>query len=178
MNILYKISFIIAVITSFSCNAQQITLEQQATSIDVNLLYPSPGIVIKKHSEWTKNHYRERIEHFKKNPLEFGDVVFLGNSITEGGKDWSRFFSRDNVKNRGIGGDITEGVINRIDEICYYKPEAVFILIGINDLFNGTISNEEIVNNVIEIVRLLNEHSPATRVFVQTYPLNIPLLLE
>ena len=84
MTILRKISIIVAVITSFSCNAQQITLEQQATSIDENTLYPSPGVVIEKHSEWTKNHYRERIEHFKKNPLEFGDVVFLGNSITEG----------------------------------------------------------------------------------------------
>lgn len=168
MKTLFKISFCFALITLFSCKTQQITLEQQVSGIDVNTLYPSPSIVIEKHNEWTKNHYAERVAHFRKNPLEIGDVVFLGNSITEGGKDWSRFFNRDNVKNRGIGGDITEGVINRIDEICYYKPEAVFILIGINDLFNGTITNEEIVSNILKMVRLLNENSPGSRVYVQT----------
>ncbi len=36
-------------------------------------------------------------------PLNFNDIVFLGNSITAEGKDWSERLNYPNVRNRGIG---------------------------------------------------------------------------
>jgi hypothetical protein len=57
------------------------------------------------------------IREFKSNPLNFNDIVFLGNSITESGKDWSKRLNYPNIKNRGIGGDVTDGVLARLDEI-------------------------------------------------------------
>src|SRR5688572_6232361 len=99
-------------------------------------LYPPDDISIAYHSDWTKVHYPEKIAEFKLAPLAAGDVVFLGNSITEEGGDWGQRLGWSHVKNRGISGDVTEGVLIRLGEITHSKPKAVFLLIGINDLFN------------------------------------------
>jgi len=139
-------------------------------------LYPEENITIEYHDDWGKNNYKKIIKEFKKSPLEFGDIVFLGNSITQGGKDWSKRLSYPNIKNRGIGGDVSDGVLARINEITYFKPRAVFLLIGINDLYNNspsTPSPEYVGNNIVKIANVIKSNSPNTQVFVQTtLPIN------
>lgn len=136
-------------------------------------LYPPSDLVVPYHGEWTKKHYPERIKFFKENPLEYNDVVFLGNSITERGGDWSKRFGIPHLKNRGIKGDVTDGVLQRLDEIIYYKPKAVFLLIGINDLYNlnnkkEIPSAEYVGNNILKIAKTIKEGSPETRIYIQT----------
>ena len=136
-------------------------------------LFPQKDLLIPYHSEWTKNHYKERIEVFKNDPLNFNEIVFIGNSITEGGKNWSEKFNIPNIRNRGIGGDVTDGVLERLDEIIFFKPKAVFILIGINDLFNiyykkQIPSPEYVGNNILKIARTIKQNSPSTLIYVQT----------
>lgn len=130
-------------------------------------LYPSDGITFFYHSDWTKTHYPKKIEEFKANPLAMNDIVFLGNSITEQGGDWASRFQIPNIKNRGISGDVTEGVLNRLAEICHYQHQKVFILIGINDLFQGK-TPEFVTENILKIVEILHEKSPNTKIFIQT----------
>ena len=60
--------------------------------LDTSYLYPSPSVVIPYHTEWTKTHYIEKIAEFKANPLQFGDIVFVGNSLTEQGGNWGQRF--------------------------------------------------------------------------------------
>src|SRR5689334_3155831 len=43
-------------------------------------------------------------------------IVFLGDSITEGGH-WSEIFGNGDIQNRGIGGDTTQDVLDRIEQI-------------------------------------------------------------
>lgn len=136
-------------------------------------LYPPDSIIIKYQTDWTKNHYKERINAFKKDPLYFGDLVFIGNSITEGGGNWSDKLGVANVRNRGISGDITDGVLQRLDEITYFKPKAIFILIGINDLFNILYqkeipSAEYVGKNILKIAEIINKKSPSTKIYIQT----------
>ena len=163
-----RLLFIFA-ITLFSVNfcSSQINITKSANG-DTDSLYPSPDIVIPYHSAWTKTHYIERIAEFKANPLQFGDIVFIGNSITEQGGDWGQRFNNPKVKNRGISGDVSAGVINRLAEICYYKPEKVFIKIGINDLFHNELTPEYIANNIKLIVDKIHLESPETKIYVQT----------
>ncbi len=130
-------------------------------------LYPAPNLVVPTWTDYTKGHYPEKISEFKNHPLDFHDIVFLGDSITEGG-DWGRRFEQAKVKNRGISGDVTDGVLNRLNEIYYFKPAAVFILIGINDLFNSSLSSEYVANNVVKIAANIRQNSPETRVYVRT----------
>ena len=153
--------------------------------IDLNRLYPNPIIDIKHQQEWQMNLYEERIEHFKKHPIGNNKIVFLGNSITEGGGDWNKKFNVHNIVNRGISGDITEGILVRLDEIIFYKPIAVFLLIGINDIFDTDILNREkitplyVANNIIKIANQIIDQSPSTEIFIQTIlPVNHEIYIE
>ena len=140
--------------------------------VSIDHLYPSEDLIIENHDDWGEGNYKKVIKEFKSNPLNYNDVVFLGNSITQGGKDWSKRLNYPNIKNRGIGGDVTDGVLARIDEIVYFKPKAVFLLIGINDLLNnGSPDNpsaEYIGNNIIKIAQVISAKAPKTKVYVQT----------
>lgn len=144
--------------------------------LNLDYLYPQEDLIIEYQDEWGRNNYKKIIKEFIKSPLEFGDIVFLGNSITRGGKDWSKRLNYPNIKNRGIGGDVTDGVLARINEITYFKPRAVFLLIGINDLYNNspTVPSPEYVgNNIVKIANIIKSKSPNTEVFVQTtLPIN------
>lgn len=145
-------------------------------------LYPSKKIVSSYHNDWTQKYYPKRIQEFQKEPLKFGEIVFIGNSITEGGKDWSARFGINHIRNRGIAGDGTDGVLKRLDEIIYFKPKAVFILIGINDLFslhhnedNRALkydkvvpSTEYIAKNILKIAKTIHRKSPDTKIYVRT----------
>jgi len=80
-------------------------------------LYPLKKIVSLYHNDWVQRYYPKRIQEFKKEPLDFGEIVFIGNSITEGGKDRGARFGINHIRNRGIAGDGTDGVLKRLDEI-------------------------------------------------------------
>ncbi len=99
-------------------------------------------------------------------PQTKGDIIFLGNSITDG-NEWNELFKDSRIKNRGISGDITAGVIHRLDEIVKRKPAKVFLLIGTNDLAWG-ISTDSVVKNILLISSYLKQESPTTRLFVQS----------
>jgi lysophospholipase L1-like esterase len=112
------------------------------------------------------DHYNERLAEFKKQKVTTGKIMFLGNSITEMG-DFKKLTGDTTITNRGIGGDITFGILNRIDEIVRFKPSKVFILIGINDL-SKHIPERVILQNMFSIVNQLKAASPKTQVFVQS----------
>ena len=136
-----------------------------------NSLYPNENIFIKYQDKWGRNNYKKVLKEFKKSPLSNGEIVFLGNSITAAGNDWSVRLNYPNIRNRGIGGDVTDGVLHRLNEITYYEPKAVFLLIGINDLYNTSLfepSVDYISKNIIRITQEIKKKSPKTKVFVQT----------
>ena len=132
-------------------------------------LYPNIGTEIMFQPEWAKKLYYDRIEVFKQDKLKFNQIVFLGNSITEGGKDWNKKFGVVGISNRGIAGDSTDGVIARLNEIIHFSPKAIFLLIGINDIYNElTPSTDYIANNILKIIKRINQESPKTKIFLQT----------
>ena len=143
------------------------------SQINVEVIYPTKNTNIVYHDRWTKNHYKKRIKKFKKNPINPGDVVFIGNSITEGGQDWGDKLKIANVKNRGISGDVTDGVLVRLGELIKYKPKSIFIMIGVNDIFNlyyrkEIPSPEYVINNLLKITTQLHEKLPNTKIYLQT----------
>lgn len=116
-------------------------------------------------------HYVKRMAVFKKQPVSTEKVIMLGNSITEGG-DWKKLLTDTTIINHGISGDVTFGVLNRLDEITKRKPSKVFLLIGINDLSRNT-PTEVIIENIFNITYRIRSASPKTQLFVQSIlPLN------
>ena len=59
-------------------------------------------------------YYDQRELLFESLPTSENDIIFLGNSITDGG-EWNELFQNANCKNRGISADVTEGVLNRLE---------------------------------------------------------------
>ncbi|WP_205728712.1 family 20 glycosylhydrolase [Flavobacterium sp. GT3P67] len=111
-------------------------------------------------------YYHQRASHFRTLPITKDDIVFLGNSISDGA-EWSELFADNRVKNRGISGDISAGVLNRIDEIITRKPAKVFLLIGVNDLSRST-ATDSIFKNITKIASYLKQESPSTKLYVQS----------
>lgn len=110
-------------------------------------------------------HYRQRVEHFKKEPVGSGKIVFMGENFTEGG-NWRRLLKDSSVLNRGISGDKTYGVLQRLDEVIKHKPSRLFLLIGSNDLASNT-PNGVIIENIFSIVGKVRTASPKTLIYVQ-----------
>ena len=116
-------------------------------------------------------HYRERLADFRSEPIVNGGIIFLGNSITEGG-NWKKLLGDSLAINRGISGDNTFGILNRIGEVTVRQPAKLFLLIGINDL-SKNIPEEVILGNLITIVSRVHRSSPNTIVYVESiFPLN------
>lgn len=112
-----------------------------------------------------------RRDKFIAEPTTTGRIMFLGNSITEMG-DWKKLTGDTTVLNRGIGGDVTFGILNRMNEILRHQPSKVFLLIGINDI-GKDIPDVVIVSNILKIVEAIKAGSPGTQVYIQSIlPLN------
>ncbi len=115
--------------------------------------------------------YYQRETLFKQLPIDSTDIVFLGNSITNGA-EWHEIFKNPNLKNRGISGDICQGVYDRLETITAGKPNKIFLMIGINDISRGT-SLDSIANGVGKIVDKIMDDSPNTKIYIQSVlPLN------
>lgn len=110
--------------------------------------------------------YYQRATLFEELPITSKDIVFLGNSITNGA-EWSELFHNKNVKNRGISGDICMGVYDRLDAILKGKPAKIFLLIGINDVNRGTPA-DTIVSRIGMIARKIKADSPKTKLYLQS----------
>jgi lysophospholipase L1-like esterase len=112
------------------------------------------------------DHTPQRLAQFANEPIVPGRVIFLGNSITEMG-DWKKVLNDSTVINRGIGGDITYGVLKRLKDITDRSPSKVFILLGINDI-GKDIPDVVIADNYLKIVREIHNRCPRTNIYVQS----------
>jgi lysophospholipase L1-like esterase len=126
-------------------------------------------------SLFMKSAYEHKVKSFaslNKNCFP-GGIVFIGDSITQ---DYNvyEYFPKENVYNRGIGGDTSLGLLGRLQESVFdLAPKVVFILIGTNDFALLETSIEEISLRIKEIIRLIHIRLPHTQIYVQSvYPVN------
>ncbi|MGZ5287736.1 MAG: GDSL-type esterase/lipase family protein [Flavisolibacter sp.] len=117
-------------------------------------------------SSFRPNNYALKVELFRSYPDHRSDIIFLGNSITAG-TDWMELLGRSDVRNRGISGDISYGILERLDEVTEGKPAKVFVLIGINDI-SRNIPDSLILSNYKKIIHHIRRESPATAIYFHT----------
>lgn len=139
-----------------------LTILAQSTATNQHLFDTIPFI---------PDHSVERMKIFEKEEVVTGKIIFLGNSITEGG-NWQELTGDHSVINRGIGGDITYGLLKRIDEVIKRQPSKLFILIGINDI-GKDLPDAVIADNYKKLVKKVQQESTGTKIYVQSIlPLN------
>ena len=118
--------------------------------------------------EWNRAiraYYYHKKEQFESLPDTEGEIIFLGNSITDNA-EWAELFGNPRIKNRGIGGDDTDGILERMDEVLASEPDKIFLMIGTNDLayLKGT---DHVIRNYGRILDRIEKESPGTRIYIQ-----------
>lgn len=121
--------------------------------------------------------YSLRKSVFDQLPQSHGAIVFIGDSITDG-NEWSEQFPNEVIINRGISGDTTIGVLERIQNVIDLRPSKIFLMVGVNDLYKGR-SIDSIAENYNSILEKLQNELPTTEIFIESVlPVNEKLLVS
>ncbi|MDE6474839.1 MAG: lysophospholipase [Clostridia bacterium] len=101
-----------------------------------------------------------------------GETVFFGDSITEM-CNLEEFYPNLNLCNRGISGDTTQDMLDRLESnVLDIAPSKIVFLGGTNDI-GRNIPPQDIANNIQLIIQKIQESLPACKIFVQSvYPVN------
>lgn len=110
--------------------------------------------------------YEQRVSLFDVIEAEPASIVFLGDSITDQGR-WAEVYPDLPIRNLGIGGDTTEGVIDRLDQVIAMKPAKLFLMIGTNDVGQGR-SADEVIGSLTIILDRLTAELPGSTLYVQS----------
>src|SRR3954449_5765154 len=119
----------------------------RAIAQTVNEQAPGPG---------NSPYYEARAAQFRdlRSPA---DIVMLGDSLTEWG-NWHEMVPEFRIINRGIAGDTSSGVLDRLQEVIDRRPKVVFVMIGTNDI-GLQVPPEALLSNLREIVTRLRNAS-------------------
>ncbi|MDE5789736.1 MAG: hypothetical protein K2H96_00705 [Muribaculaceae bacterium] len=111
-------------------------------------------------------YWDRKVSQFDSLPVYPEDIVFLGNSITDGGH-FNELFNMPNIKNRGISSDVINGVAKRLSQVTKGHPSKIFLLIGINDVSqNVTVPN--LLKRYETLVDSIISQTPETKLYVQS----------
>lgn len=97
--------------------------------------------------------YKIQIDLYNIYKTKSAEIVMFGDSHIRG-VDWNELLGRQGIVNRGIPADVLSGYKKRLDYIFKLNPKVVFIIGGVNDIYNWT-PVEEIFNTYKEIVAAL-----------------------
>lgn len=111
-------------------------------------------------------YWQHRVDLFQRLPNPDGEIVFLGDSITDG-SEWKELVGQSQVTNRGISGDTAWGVLARLEEVTEGDPAKIFLLIGTNDLSHGE-SVADVSAKIAEILETIGTEAPDARVYLQS----------
>lgn len=117
----------------------------------------------KKQQQLVKEYYDNKLNLYQQENDKYSDyevdVVFLGDSLTDG-YNLKLYYPDYVVSNRGIGGETTHGLEERLKVSAYdLKPKVVVMLIGGNNL-NTMFENYE------DILIGLKDNLPNTKVIL------------
>jgi lysophospholipase L1-like esterase len=111
-------------------------------------------------------YFDQKLTMFESMPDQKKEVVWMGDSITDGG-EWSELFPNLRTLNRGISSDNTFGMLYRIKEVTRRKPSKLFLLIGVNDIARN-IPTTVILRNYQQLIDSIQLQSPQTKIYIQT----------
>lgn len=111
-------------------------------------------------------YWDRKVSQFDSLPVYPEDIVFLGNSITDGGH-FNELFEMPNIKNRGISSDVINGVAKRLTQVTKGHPAKIFLLIGINDVAQN-VSAPKLIKKYEDLVDSIISQSPETKLYLQS----------
>ncbi len=116
------------------------------TAPGIHAVSSSPDTLLYKKNV----NYKRQINLYKLNKIKQADIVMLGNSLTHGA-NWNELLGRKSVIEQGIISDVVEGFLHRMSYVYKVKPKIVFVLGGLNDIFNW-VPVEKIYKDYVKII--------------------------
>ena len=115
----------------------------------------------KEWDEYVKNYYAQKIATYEQENALYEDyevdVAFLGDSLTDG-YDLQKYYPEYKTANRGIGGETTVGLEQRLKVSVYdLKPKVAVMLIGANNM-------DKMFDNYEDILIGLRDNLPNTKI--------------
>ena len=119
--------------------------------------------------DWWKERFEKNCERFKEGNV---DLMMVGDSITHGWDGagaavWEKYYGDKNAINMGFGGDRTQQVLWRLNNMPLENvhPKGACLLIGINNLGCGE-RPQDIALGIRAVVLDLREKFPETKITV------------
>jgi len=114
-----------------------------------------------KLQEAVRAYRAAKLEQYEQENAEYDDyevdVAFIGDSLTDG-YDLAKYYPQYVTANRGIGGDTTFGLEERLPVSLYdLKPKVVVMLIGANNM-------DSMLENYESILKGLQENLPESKI--------------
>ncbi len=114
---------------------------------------------------------------------EKGQIVFTGSSLMEMFpiQEWIKEYDTNiKVYNRGVGGYKTVDLLPILDAcVLGLAPRRVFINIGTNDLSDGNIPMEQVMDNYDKILNIIEAELPQVEIYLMAYyPVNYEAATE
>jgi lysophospholipase L1-like esterase len=130
---------------------------------------PAWGFWPKSPASWHPTH----LGFVKKVQAGGVEILFLGDSVTKGwagaGKEiWEQNYAPLKALNIGIGGDTTRQTLWRLDHKAMdgIQPRVVVLMIGVNNIFTATGTDEEIVKGIDATVQKIRALSPPSKILL------------
>ena len=102
--------------------------------------------------------YERQVSVFESFPVDAGDVVFVGDTLVAAAP-LEEMFPELPVRNRGIVGDTSQGILDRIDTVAAAEPAAVAIMVGTFDVLGG-VPRRDTIGRVEAILDVLMAEDP------------------
>lgn len=101
-----------------------------------------------------------------------GEIVFVGDSITEFNPIEELIESSLKIYNRGIRGITSLQLLDHIEEqILGLKPKIIFLMIGVNDL--KTREPQLVFETILTIIKQVKKNLPQSKIYLQSIlPIN------
>lgn len=111
------------------------------------------------HNYLANRWYTEQTDYHKLYRQPKFNIVLLGDSHVQR-VHWNELLNRCDIANRGIGSDVSEGMLNRLDDVIALEPRLTIVEAGANDIAVG-VSIKDYSNNMDSIICRLqrNTHS-------------------
>ncbi len=98
-------------------------------------------------------------------PTKSDAIMLLGDSLIQNG-EWAELLDEPRAINRGITGQWSEVLLNRLPALLHTPPETLLLMTGINDLKGR--SAKDTAATVARIVAAIRERAPDTTLVVHS----------
>jgi lysophospholipase L1-like esterase len=145
---------------------------QAASAAQAPTPYPAraqdwPGRGVIRVFDWMTENRRY---FWRERERKQGGIVFAGDSLTASWRGLDAEFPQQRIANRGIGGDVSRGLLFRFEEdVLALQPKAIVLLIGTNDLTARQPASDTLAN-LEAMLDLRDRHVPGTHIVLCTVP--------